>query len=100
LDEALESLTDWLPRGERRDNGRAADADAVLAAAERSALLTATQYTAQGSAEIAGSSTDLVLARLDGELHFFSRDPHDQVKLMPSAGDDKDVHETLVDLVA
>ena len=60
------------------------DADAVLAAAERSALVTVTQYTAQGSAEIAGESTDLILARHDGRLHVLSRDPGDPATLVPS----------------
>lgn len=99
LDQAMDGLTHWLPRGERRDHDRAVDIDAVLASAERSALLTSTRYTADGSAEIAGSSTDLVLARRHGELHVFARDPHDQTKLTPSPHGDNDVHDMLVELL-
>ena len=71
----------------------------MLAASERSALVTVTQYTTQGSAEIAGDSTDLVLARHDGRLHLFSRDPGDRAKLVPSPEEGKDVHDTLFDLL-
>jgi hypothetical protein len=99
LGEALGQLADWLPRGDRAEPGAAADADGVLADAERSALVTVTQYTAQGSAETAGTSTDLILARRDGELHEFRRDPHDHDRLVPGPRDGKDVRETLDDLL-
>ncbi len=99
LGEALGQLADWLPRGDRAEPGAAADADGVLADAERSALVTVTQYTAQGSAETAGTSTDLILARRDGELHEFRRDPHDHDRLVPGSRDGKDVRETLDDLL-
>ena len=71
----------------------------MLASSERSALVTVTQYTTQGSAEIAGASTDLILARHDGRLHLFSRDPNDRDKLVPSPREDKDVRDTLADLL-
>jgi len=71
--EALKLLAEWLPRGRAADPGREAGLDAVLAAAERSALVTVTRYTAVGTAETAESSSDLVLARRDGQLHAFSR---------------------------
>ena len=74
LDEALRMLAEWLPRGRPAAVDTAPDADALLAEAERSALVTVTHYTAQGSAEIADTSTDLVLARNDGRLHVLSRD--------------------------
>ena len=51
----------WLPGGRRADPDHAADTDSLLASAERSALVTITRYTAQGSAESAGASTDLIL---------------------------------------
>lgn len=63
LDQALDLLAGWLPGGRRADPDRAADTDSLLASAERSALVTITRYTAQGSAETAGASTDLILAR-------------------------------------
>ncbi|WP_405783162.1 hypothetical protein [Streptomyces sp. NBC_00859] len=101
LDEALRMLTDWLPQGASADPDPATDAEAVLTASERSALVTVTQYTAQGSAEIAGVSSDLILARSDGRLHFFSRDPHARDKLVPSPAAGKDgVQERLVELLA
>ncbi len=75
FDEALRLLTAWLPRGPRADSSLSVDADGLLASSERSALVTVTHYTTQGSAEIAGASTDLILARHDGRVHAFSRDP-------------------------
>jgi hypothetical protein len=84
LDESLRQLTAWLPHGAAADPEPAMDADSMLAAAERSALITLTRYSTQGSAEIAGDSTDLVLARHDGRLHLFSRDPRNPARLVPS----------------
>jgi hypothetical protein len=99
LDEALGQLTAWLPRGELADPEPAMDADGILASAERSALITLTHYTTQGSAEFAGASTDLILARDHGKLHRFTRDPDDPAKLVPGRWDGKNVHETLADLL-
>ena len=86
LDETLRMVAEWLPQGASVPPGPATDADTVLAAAERSALLTATHYTAVGSAEVAGESTDLVLASRDGKLHAFVRDPTDPTRLVAKAG--------------
>jgi hypothetical protein len=99
FDEALGQLTAWLPRGPRTEPDPAVDADGVLASSERSALVTVTQYSTQGSAEIAGASTDLILARHGGRLHVFSRDPENRARLVPTAREGKDVHDTLVDLL-
>jgi hypothetical protein len=101
LDEALRMLTDWLPRGPAADHEPAMDADAVLTTSERAALVTVTHYTAQGSAEIAGVSTDLVLARRDGKLHVLARDPehHDTLVSHPDRGT-AGIHERLADLLA
>jgi hypothetical protein len=85
-EEALRVLTEWLPHGSLADHDRPVDADGLLAAAERTALVTVTHYTAEGSAEIAGESTDLVLARHDGRLHALSRDPEDLGRLVPDRG--------------
>jgi hypothetical protein len=98
-DEALNLLDEWLPHGSLADGDGAVDANGLLAKAERSALVTVTRYTTEGSAEIAGTSTDLILARDDGRLHVFSRDPHNGAELVPSR-DGKDVRDTLVDLLA
>jgi hypothetical protein len=99
LGEALGQLADWLPRGDRADPGQAGDPDGVLAAAQRSALVTVNHYTAQGSAETAGASTDLVLARSDGKLHEFRRDPAAPDRLVPGPRDSKGVRDTLDDLL-
>ena len=101
LDDALDMLTEWLPRGPSADADPALDADAVLASAERSALVTVTHYTAQGSAEVAGASTDLVLARHEGRLHAMTRNPDDRDQLVPSRVEGRDgVHDRLVELLA
>jgi hypothetical protein len=98
LGDALDLLTDWLPRGEWDDRS-GGDINAVLGSAERSALVTVTGYTAQGSAEVAGSSTDLILARQDGRLHVFSRDPREGATPAPRRPDGKDVRDTLAELL-
>ena len=100
LGEGLRALTEWLPRGPSADRDPGLEPEVVLASPERSALVTVTHYTAQGSAEIAGSSTDLILARRHGRLHVFSRDPHDRDKLVPSSSADRGVKERLADLLA
>jgi hypothetical protein len=99
LGEALGQLADWLPRGDRAEPGQAGDPDGVLAGSQRSALVTVTRYTAQGSAETAGVSTDLVLACRDGKLHEFRRDPAAPDRLVPGPRDSKDVRDTLDDLL-
>jgi hypothetical protein len=100
LSEALGQLADWLPGGDRAEPDADGDPDGVLAASQRSALVTVTRYTTQGSAETAGASTDLVLARRDGELHEFRRDPAAPDRLVPGPRDSKDVRDRLDDLLA
>lgn len=99
LDESLRQLTAWLPQGSQADPDPAMDADSVLASAERSALITLTHYSAQGSAEIAGASTDLVLARHQGRLHLFSRDQDNPAKLVTSQWKGANVQDTLAGLL-
>jgi hypothetical protein len=101
LDQALDILTEWLPRGAAADRDKTPDADTLLAAAERSALVTVTRYTAEGSAEIAGESTDLVFARYDGHLHTLSRDADEPDRLVPTPLDGKDaVRDRLAQLLS
>jgi hypothetical protein len=121
LDDALGLLNAMLPRGPRADAGPAGGGPAdggsadggtagggpaggeigrLLAASERSALVTVTPYTTDGSAEIAGASTDLVLARREGRLHVFHRDPGDHGQLVPGTPEGKDVRDTLVSLLS
>jgi hypothetical protein len=99
LDQALDSLVGWLPGGRRADPDHAADTDSLLASAERSALVTVTRYTAHGSAETAGASTDLILARHDGRLHVLTRDPADRARLIPGPPDHDDIRDMLAGLV-
>lgn len=99
LDEAVRFLTTWLPRGTLADPDPAIDADSLLPSSERSALVTVTHYTAEGSAEVAGASTDLILVRRDGRLHILSRDAHDGTRLVPHPHADIEVGRTLVELL-
>ena len=100
FDEALGLLDALLPRGPRAEAEAAdRDIDEVLAAAERAALVTVTPFTTDGSAEVAGDSTDLILARHQGRLHVYHRDPEDQGQLAPGTPGGKDVRDTLVGLL-
>jgi hypothetical protein len=100
LNEALDALVKWLPRGSRADASDPVDVDALLASAERAALLTVTRYTAQGSEETAGSTTDLVLARQDDRLHVLARDPSDRSRLVPQPENEKELPATLTELLS
>lgn len=99
-DRTLDDLVDWLPKGEPANLDAMVDANSVLASSERSALVTSTRYTTQGSTEIAGASSDLILARHDARLHVFGRDPGHLETLVsrPLAG--KDVRGMLAELLA
>jgi hypothetical protein len=99
LDQALDLLAGWLPGGRRADPDHTADPDSLLASAERSALVTVTRYTTQGSAETAGASTDLILARHDGRLHVLARDPADRARLIPAPAGDEDTRDMLAGLL-
>lgn len=99
VEDALELLADWVPKGPISDHRPTIGADDVLASAERAALITSTQYTTEGSAEIAGTSSDLVLARYDGRLHIFTRDPNNRTDLVPPPYEVNDVHDALADLL-
>ncbi|MBV9204335.1 MAG: hypothetical protein JO037_02775 [Actinobacteria bacterium] len=99
LGQALDFLAGWLPGGPPAGPDPAADPDRLLASAERSALITVTRYTAQGSAEIAEGSTDLILARHGGRLHLLTRDPADPARLARRPPDGKDVRDVLAELL-
>jgi hypothetical protein len=98
-EDALRQLTKWLPSGDAVDPEDSADADAVLADAERSALVTVSTYTSEGSAEVVRSSTDLVLARKGGHLYAYQRDTQDASRLVPRSLVDDKVHPTIVDML-
>jgi hypothetical protein len=93
IDEALRRLRERLPSGNpERD---ATDPDQVLASAERSALVTVTQYSASGSTETAELSADIVLARQDDRLYVFTRDPEDPEQLVCQGLDEDEVLELI-----
>jgi hypothetical protein len=92
-DDALRRLRERLPNGQpERDS---AEPDAVLAAAERSALLTVTQYSASGSTETAKLSADIVLAGRGDRLYVFTRDPEHPERLASQGLDDDEVLELI-----
>jgi hypothetical protein len=98
LDDALRRLRDRLPEGDpERDS---ADPDQVLASAERSALVTVTQYSASGSTETAELSADIVLARQDDRLYVFTRDPDNPEQLVSQGLDSGEVLELVRSLAA
>ena len=98
MDDALRRLRERLPEGEPdRDT---ADSNEVLAGAERSALVTVTQYSASGSTEIAEMSADIVLARKHDRLYVFTRDPEQPERLVSQGLDEREVIELISSLVA
>ncbi|GIF72402.1 hypothetical protein [Asanoa siamensis] len=96
-DDALDQLVDWLPRGDYEKGGEAAE---VVAASERSALVTVVHYTSEGSAETAADTDDLVLARRGGDLYAFGRDEADHGHLVPRRLDDNKVDDTIRAMLA
>jgi hypothetical protein len=98
-EDALDQLTDWLPRGDVTDSPAATEPTDLLTTASRSALVTVTRYTSEGSAEVAGASTDLALAAADGKLYAFTRDSGDASKLVPRSLVDDKVRTTLAALL-
>jgi hypothetical protein len=99
-EEALGQITKWLPSGEAVDPKDSAEADSVLAGAQRSALVTVSRYTADGSTEVVRSSTDLILASRDGRLYAYGRDPQDASRLVPRRLDGEKVRSTITRLLA
>ena len=99
-DKTFDDLIDWLPKGDLADAETHEDTTAVLSASSRAALVTVTKYTAEGSAETAGSSSDLILARQNDRLHVFGRSPDNPATLIPRQMDGKTVRDTLTDLLS
>jgi hypothetical protein len=94
-DDALDDLTRWLPHGDPDTTHDLSPLDS----AERTALVTVTRYTAQGSAEVAGESTDLVLAERRGRLYAFGRDEAGESTLTSRSWDGRDSRETLTEML-
>ena len=93
IDDALRRLRERLPTGD--PESESANPDQVLAGAERSALVTVTQYSASGSTEIAELSADIVLAEQRDHLHVFTRDPEDPARLVSQGLDEGEVLELI-----
>ncbi len=72
----------------------------MLSSSSRAALVTVTKYTAQGSAETAGSSSDLILARREDRLHVFGRSQENPATLIPRQMDGRTVRDTVTDLLS
>jgi hypothetical protein len=99
-DKTFDDLIDWLPKGDLADAEEQQDTTAVLSSSSRAALVTVTKYSAEGSAETAQSSSDLVLARHDDRLHVYGRSPDNPATLIPRQMDGKSVRDTLTDLLS
>ena len=99
-DKTFDDLIDWLPKGDLADAEAHEDTTAVLSSSSRAALVTLTKYTAEGSAETAESSSDLVLARHDERLHVYGRSPDNPAVLIPRQMDGRTVRDALTDLVS
>ena len=98
-DKTFDDLLDWLPKGDLADAGAHEDTTAVLSSSSRAALVTVTKYTAEGSAETAESSNDLVLARHGDRLHVYGRSPDNPATLIPRQMDGKSVRDALTGLL-
>jgi hypothetical protein len=93
IDDALRRLRERLPRGDpERDS---VDPDQALAAAERSALVTVTQYSASGSTETPELSADIVLAEQRDRLYVFTRNPEAPEQLVSQGLDEGEVLELI-----
>ncbi len=98
-EDALDRLTGWLPGGELAERADESP-DGLIAAAERSALVTVTRYTTQGSSEVAGESADLVLARSRGALHAFTRGGNETHELVRRPLRGNGVKDTIAAMLA
>lgn len=81
-EDALERLWERLPHGDR--GPKDADADAVLAASPRTALVSVSHWEPDGTRD----THDLVLARDDDACHTFVRDPAAPQTLVAQGMDD------------
>jgi hypothetical protein len=80
--EALDRLWERLPHGDR--GPKDADADAVLAASPRTALVSVSHWEDDGTRD----THDLVLAQDGDTCHAFARDPSDPGRLVAQGLDD------------
>jgi hypothetical protein len=96
--ETAAHLGEWLPRGDLEQPEAGTDPRAVLTSAERSALVTVTTYTSEGTAEREGRSADLALAQHGERLYAFVRDAGDRGRLVP-APRGRDLRELVTDML-
>ena len=81
-EDALQRLWDSLPHGDRGPQD--ADADAVLAASPKTALISVSHWDDTGDRE----THDVVLAQDGDRCHVFVRDPEDPARLVAQGLDD------------
>ena len=93
-EDALERLWERLPHGDR--GPKDADADAVLAASPRTALVSVSHWEDDGTRD----THDLVLAQDDDTCHTFVRDPSDPGRLVAQGLDDDEWRELVRGLAA
>jgi hypothetical protein len=98
IDDALRRLRERLPDGD--PERESVDPDDVFAAAQQTALVTVTDYTAFGSQEVAQESADIVLAARDDKLYVFTRDADDPERLVSQGLDGNEVMELIRQLAA
>jgi hypothetical protein len=92
--DALDRLWERLPSGDRGPDD--ADADAVLAASPRTALISVSRWDEAGDRE----THDMVLAQDGGRCHVFARDPDDPARLVAQGLDDDEWRDLVVRLAS
>ena len=93
-EDALDRLWDRLPSGDRAPEN--ADADAVLAASPKTALISVSHWDEAGDRE----THDVVLAQDGDRCHVVVRDPDDPAQLVAQALDDDDWRDLVARLAA
>ena len=91
-EDALDRLWDRLPSGDRGPDD--ADADAVLAASPKTALISVSRWDDAGDRE----THDLDLAQDGDRCHVFARDPDEPARLVAQALDDDQWHDLVAHL--
>jgi hypothetical protein len=93
-EDALDRLWDRLPSGDRAPE--TADADAVLSASPKTALISVSHWDEAGDRE----THDVVLAQDGDRCHVFVRDPDDPAQLVAQALDDDEWRDLVARLAA
>jgi hypothetical protein len=91
-EDTLERLFERLPSGDRGPGD--ADADAILAASSRTALVSVSHWGDDGTRE----THDIVLAQDDETCHVFMRDPDEPTRLVAQALDEDGWRDLVVRL--